>query len=40
MAKRDPLTEDGLVAIVTNSDDMDIKIWVYSPENKLFHNIS
>jgi hypothetical protein len=41
MAQGDPLTEqEGLFAIVTNSDDMEVKIWVYSPEDKLFHNLS
>lgn len=33
MAERDPFSKDGLLAIVTTSDDMDIKIWHYSPDD-------
>ena len=37
MAEYDPYSREALVAVVTTSDDMDIKIWYYSPEDKKFH---
>jgi hypothetical protein len=36
-AERDDYTNEGIIAIVTASDDMAIKIWIYSPEDKQFH---
>lgn len=36
-ADRDVYTNEGVIAIVSVSDDMAIKIWIYSPEDKKFH---
>lgn len=37
MAKYDPYTQEGLLAIVSTSDDMELKVWIYSPEDQQFH---